>query len=125
MHAAQAPPPEPQYWLVLPGRQVLPLQQPVGQLVALQTHAPPTHRWPDTQAEPVPQRQAPAVHLSAKAGLQLEPVPQRQVPVPSQVSLSAVLHATQVAPLTPQLASALGLQVAPLQQPAEHDVELH
>ena len=37
-HATQAPPPVPQAALVFPGLQVVPSQQPLEQLVALQTH---------------------------------------------------------------------------------------
>jgi hypothetical protein len=41
---AQAAPPVPQAALVVPGRQVAPSQQPLGQLVASHLHMPPTHR---------------------------------------------------------------------------------
>jgi hypothetical protein len=39
--------------LDVPAWQVVPLQQPLGQLVALQTQAPLTHAWPDAQATQV------------------------------------------------------------------------
>ena len=39
-------------------------QQPLGQLVASQTHAPFMHRWPVAQALPVPHLQEPAVQRS-------------------------------------------------------------
>jgi hypothetical protein len=44
--------------------QTLPLQQPLGQLAALHTHAPPTHACPAPQGAPVPHAHAPAVQRS-------------------------------------------------------------
>jgi hypothetical protein len=41
-HEAHAAPPDPHAVSELPARQVVPEQQPVGQLVPLHTHAPPT-----------------------------------------------------------------------------------
>lgn len=45
--------------------QVVPVQQPVGQLVGSQTHRPLLHRWPGEQAGLVPQRHTPLPHESA------------------------------------------------------------
>lgn len=70
-------------------------QQPEGQLVASQTHWPPTQRWPAPHAAPAPHRHAPAVQRSA-------PAPQL----------------AQVAPLIPQ-AAMLGLWQAPFEQHPE------
>ena len=81
--------------------QVSPLQQPFGQEVALQTHAPPTHCCPVVHAGPVPHWQAPPVQPSA-------PVPQ----------------ATQAVPATPHAASDGVVQVSPLQQPVGHEAGL-
>ena len=57
--AVQAPPFEPQNWFVSPASQVAPLQQPSGQLEALQMQAPPLQVWPLPQvvhtSPPVPQ----------------------------------------------------------------------
>ncbi len=71
-------------------------QQPLGQLVALQTHLPAEQRWP-----------------AAHAG----PVPQAQVPPAAQPSARVASQPTQAAPPLPQVASDGGLQVAPEQQP--------
>jgi hypothetical protein len=50
----------------------LPAQQPLGQLIALQTQAPPAHCWPTAHAAPFPQPQLPfAAHLSLKLGSQV------------------------------------------------------
>ena len=65
----------------LAGRQVGPSQQPVGQLAASQTHAPPTHSCPALHGLDVPHRQLPAV----------------------QRSVAWVLHVVQTAPAVPQL----------------------
>lgn len=81
--------------------QVSPVQQPVGQVVALQTHAPPTHFDPGLQAGPVPQPHAPPAHVSAT--------------VASQV--------VQPPPPVPQAVTEL-LQTFPAQQPDAHDVAL-
>jgi hypothetical protein len=81
--------------------QVVPLQQPLGHDVASHWHRPPAQRWPPTQAGPVPQLHAPvALQLSALLGSQ----------------------AAQATPLVPQVASAVGLQTFPAQQPFAQEV---
>jgi len=78
-------------------------QQPVGQLVASHTHAPPTHFWP------VPQAAAP---------------PHLQVP-PLQLSARFASHALHTAPAAPQ-AAAVGVTQRPaLQQPLAKLVASH
>ncbi len=55
-HTAHEPPLLPQAVLVVPGLQVLPLQQPLGQEAAVQTHCPFEHSWvapQGTHAAPV------------------------------------------------------------------------
>jgi hypothetical protein len=101
---AQATPPVPQAVLLVPATQVVPLQQPVGQLVAVQAQAPFTHAWPATQGDPV--------------------VPQTHLP---PVQVSAVLpQLMQVPPLAPQaLALVVATQVLPLQQPVQPLLALH
>jgi hypothetical protein len=44
-----AVPPVPQLAVVVPGKQVVPSQQPLGQLVAVHTHEPATHTCPVAQ----------------------------------------------------------------------------
>lgn len=61
----QAPP-------AVPAWQVLFWQQPVGQLAALHSQAPPTHAWPRAQAGPLPHWQVPWAQLSARVALQAE-----------------------------------------------------
>ena len=83
---AHAAPPIPQKLFDVPGWQTPPLQQPVGQLLALQTHAPPTHWVPEGHGPPVePHTHIPFTQLSAWLGLQLThaapPVPQAVAPV--------------------------------------------
>ncbi|MES1164343.1 MAG: hypothetical protein ABUR63_01190 [Verrucomicrobiota bacterium] len=53
-HELQVLPPLPQAdpLCTLPATQVLPLQQPLGQEAALQTHAPALQTWPLEQAWP-------------------------------------------------------------------------
>ncbi len=92
---AQARPPLPQLPALAPGKQVLPEQQP-AQEVGLHTHAPALHCWPALQAGPLPHWQAPLVE---------------------QVSARTTSHATQAAPLAPQVATERVWQVAPEQQP--------
>ncbi len=58
-HGEHAVPPEPQYALVLPGSQVVPLQQPPGHEVPSQTQAPITQRCPAWHAAPPPHVQRP------------------------------------------------------------------
>jgi len=49
--ATQRAPPDPQSVLAVPGWQLPPAsQQPLGQLAALHTHAPPAHACPAAQA---------------------------------------------------------------------------
>jgi hypothetical protein len=69
-----APPPVPQVAVWSPVWHTLPAQQPVGQLAALHTHAPPTQRCPAPHAAEVPHWQAPLVQLSAEAALHEEHV---------------------------------------------------
>jgi hypothetical protein len=80
LHAAHDAPGAPHCAAVVGLTQVLPLQQPLGQLVALHTHAPATHCCPGPHAGFAPQRHAPPLHVSALALLQavqaLPPVPQ-------------------------------------------------
>ncbi len=60
LHSTQVEPPVPQAARLVVVVQVPSvLQQPVGQLVASQTQAPPTQRWPTSQAGAVPQVQVP------------------------------------------------------------------
>lgn len=84
--------------------QLVPLQQPLGHEVALQTH------WPCTQRCPPPQ--------GALA-------PHRQVPPSPQVSAVLLSHETQLAPAVPQALSLGEVQVLPLQQPPGHELALH
>jgi hypothetical protein len=84
--------------------QVAPAQQPLGHEVASQMQRPPTQRWPPAQALPAPQEQTPAA---------LQP------------SALVTSHATQAPPLTPQVPSAVMLQVVPAQQPFEQEVASH
>jgi hypothetical protein len=101
-HPAHTAPPLPQAfvpWLAY-GTQVAPLQQPFGQVVALQPPVP-------ASAPPVP----------PSAGKMQLPEEQTRPP----------LHATQLAPPFPQVLvpwPAKGTQVAPLQQPFGHVVAL-
>ena len=81
--------------------QVTPLQQPAGHEVASQMHAPPTQRWPPAQAAPAPQPQA---------------------PVAPQLSALVASHAAQATPFVPQVASVVGLQAFPAQQPTGQEV---
>ena len=58
-HAWQSLPAPPHCAAVVPGSQVLPLQQPVGHEAALHTHCPETHRCPAPHAAPEPHWQPP------------------------------------------------------------------
>ena len=80
------------------------LQHPVAQLAP--SHAPPRH--------------TPAVQVCAAphAG----PFPQRHVPLAEQRLALLGSQVKQVSPLTPQVLRVRRLQVAPAQQPDEHDV---
>jgi hypothetical protein len=94
----------PQALVVFPGRQVLPLQQPFGQLVLLQTHCPLEQVWPAEQALP----HAPQLLTSLLRSSQLPLQQAGEVPV-------QVAH---VAPPVPQVVVVFpGWQVLPLQQP--------
>jgi hypothetical protein len=67
-HATQAMPAPPHWAAVLPGSQLLPLQQPLGHEAALHTHWPDTHRCPAPHAAPDPHWQPPeAPHPSLVA----------------------------------------------------------
>jgi hypothetical protein len=80
-------------------------QQPVGQLVALHTHAPPTHRVPDAHGPGA--------------------LPHRQVPAKgSQRSAFVLSQAEQEPPLTPQAVNEGARQAPFAQQPDEHDCGL-
>lgn len=94
-------PPTPQFAAVSPARQLLPLQQPVGQDVASQTHPPGRQRRPAAQATDVdPQVQTPLMQLSA----------------------AVALHGAQATPPVPQADAVPETQVFPLQQPFGHEV---
>jgi hypothetical protein len=82
--------------------QVLPLQQPLGQELALQTHMPPTQAWPAPQGPAEPHLQAPPVQLSP-----------------------ATPQSTHAPPTGPQAAVEIVVQLRPLQQPLGHDVASH
>jgi hypothetical protein len=101
LQAVQVLPAVPHDAVVTGVTHALPLQQPLGQLVALQTQAPPTHCWPAPQAAFAPQR---------------------QVPAPQPSALGAVQEA-QAAPPTPQVAATDCLHTPPLQQPPGQEVE--
>lgn len=96
-HAAQAAPPVPQKVDVSEesGRHVLPLQQPLGHEVALQTHPEPVHCWPAAHCAAPLQVHAPAVQPLA----------------------TVVLHAVQAPPPVPQFVTEGVSQVIPEQQP--------
>jgi hypothetical protein len=76
--------------------QTRPAQQPVGQDVESQTHAPATHRCP-------------VEHAGA--------APHRQFPPAAQESAVTLLHARHAEPPEPQLATDAAVHTAPLQQP--------
>lgn len=85
-HAAQLAPAAPHAEL-LRAVQTLPAQQPVGQLVALHTHAVPLQTWPTPHAGPVPQTHE---------------------PVASHPVAFVASHTEHADPALPQAASALG-----------------
>ncbi len=93
-----APPPVPQA-LVDWGSQTFPLQQPVGQLVGLQTQVPFTQAWPIAQTPPRPHAHAPPAQESAR--------------VPS--------HPMHVAPSVPHCVAEGVTQVEPEQHPVGHE----
>ena len=101
-HAA---PPLPQLAPVVPGRQVVPAQQPLGHEVRSHTHAPARQRWPAPHGTPAP-------HWHA--------------PVAEQRSALPAVQAWQALPLAPQLSTVVGvLQTVPAQQPLAHENASH
>jgi hypothetical protein len=104
LQLVQVAPPAPHEVVVVPAEQVLPLQQPLAQLVESQTQLPPElHRWPAEQAE-------------------FEP--QRQLPLEEQLLAVVLLQAAQLAAPVPHEVSVGGLTQLPLlQQPAAQLVE--
>jgi hypothetical protein len=145
-HATHAAPPTPQV-AADDAAQVEPEQQPLGQLVGLQSlQAPPAQIRPaqSWQAAPpaphallaVPVRQVvPEQHpLGQDVRSQTHapltqrwpvphgaPLPHWQAPVAEQRS-EAAPQLTQALPETPQLATAAVLHVVPLQQPPRHEI---
>jgi hypothetical protein len=103
LQLTHAAPPVPHAVLTGGATHVLPLQQPLGQLVASHTHTPTTQRWPAAHAAAPPHRQLPPEQLSAVAP-----------------------HAVHAAALVPHCAAVGGLtQVLPAQQPDGQFVVLH
>jgi hypothetical protein len=100
VHATHAAPPVPHSDVVLPGSQMLPLQQPLPHEAALHTQLPEMHSWPLAQGDPLPHAQTPpAVHVS-------DVMPQL----------------AQVLPPVPHCPGDVGsTHVEPLQQPLGHD----
>jgi hypothetical protein len=90
----------PQVALSVPGRQVVPEQQPFGHEVASHTQAPSTQRWPAVQAAP--------------------PAPQAQVP-PARHRSAVTPHALHAPPPVPQLAMEAAWQELPTQQLPAHE----
>jgi hypothetical protein len=74
-------------------------QQPLGQLVASQTHLPPTQRWPTAHSDPPPQVHVPLVQVS---------------PVGAQVRQARPLVPQAVGSLVPATQVLLLLQQPPL-----------
>ncbi len=102
LQAAHCAPGAPHWLMDVAVTQVVPLQQPVGQVVASHTHCPLTQRSDAPQTAPVPQRQ----------------------PLEEQVSARAGSHAVQAAPPVPHSDRVPGERHAvPLQQPEEHEDE--
>jgi hypothetical protein len=103
-HDAHELPPMPQYICVLPVRQVVPSQQPFGQLAPSHLHTPPTQCWLAPHGPPV--------------------VPHTQVPL--AVHVSAVIgHAAHAVPGAAHAAPEVVTQAPLAQQPPGHDVESH
>ena len=102
-HVTQVPPPTPQ--LASDVATQMPLaQQPVGQVIALQTHVPPVH------IAPVPQEGFPwQVHVPL---------------VGSQLSFFFMSQGTHAMPPKPQLAADGALQTPPEKQPLGQDCAL-
>lgn len=84
--------------------QALPEQHPFGQDVASHKHDPCEQCSPGPHGAPVPHRQAPSAEQS---------------------SAVSALHATQVEPADPHVASARVRQVAPSQHPSGQDMASH
>jgi hypothetical protein len=119
MQVAHAAPPVPHEVSVVPARQVLPLQQPLHEVVS-QTHVPDEQRWPVLH-EPlmhVPPQPSLAPHaLPTQLGVHPVHRPLSHVPLPS--------HFAQIAPPLPQaLGDVPGVHTTPSQQPP-HDVVSH
>jgi hypothetical protein len=95
-HELQVPPPEPQYWLVLPPSHWLPLQHPPPHDVLSQTHAPVTQCCPVVHGEPVPQVHCPVVGEqlsdSAPHGAQLSPWRPHSGPVGGETHVGPLQH---------------------------------
>lgn len=96
LHAEHAAPPLPHNAAVKVVMHVLPLQQPVGQLVESHTQLLPLQRWPTAHSPLPPQLQAPFEQRSARPAA----------------------HVVHAPPPMPQVAGAGLLQVLPVQQPA-------
>jgi hypothetical protein len=122
----QAAPPAPHAEEVLPGRQVLPEQQPDGQELALHTQVPVEglQVWPEPQAVQEP----PLMPQLAAVGGEMQVVPEQQ-PVEQDEGVQSQLPETQScstpqtaqsAPPVPQWLSLLVVwQVPPSQQPVQ------
>jgi hypothetical protein len=99
---AQAPPAVPQ--VITDGALQLPLaQQPFGQELASQAHAPFAHSCPCAQAPPLPHTHAPATQALASCG-------------------SHAMHELPPVPHAPKLGA---VQASPAQQPLGHDCPSH
>jgi hypothetical protein len=124
VQVTQVPPPLPQAWAVLPGWQMLPAQQPFGQLVAVHVQVPFWHWVPVGQltqvTPPVPQA------CAVLPGLQVVPSQQpfgQLVALHTQLPLLHVVpegQLTQAAPPVPQNWLVVpASQAVPLQQPVQ------
>jgi hypothetical protein len=128
LQSTQALPPAPHLRLEVPARQVVPSQQPFGQLVESQTQLPPTQRWPLPQLVQVP----PPVPQLLSFGLCWQVPFARQQPVQPVAALQVQAPLLQVEPLpqfrqtappVPQLPSTLPplqVEVPVSQQPPLH-----
>lgn len=99
----QLPPPAPQAAGVVPGKHVVPEQQPAHE-VGSQTQWPPEQCWPGSHWAPVPQVHAPELE---------------------QPSARVVSQLMQVEPIVPQVAMLRFRQLAPLQQPLGQETTSH
>ena len=86
----QAAPGMPQSDVVVGVAHVVPLQQPVGQVVALHTHAPATHACPATHSAPEPHTQAP-LDEHALASVELHAM-HAVAPVPHSARVGGETH---------------------------------